>query len=120
ARPGRKGRAERGTRLRVETDRAADAPGDPVDHHVRQQLIFGEAALDVATAVAPGSELLDDPCREARRRVVERVGEGLGPGALDVLIASLGLNPFAKFGDEGLLGMGQRWSAVARLGPGSN
>ena len=48
-----------------------------------------ERALDVAVAVAPGAELLDDPGREPRRRVVEPVGQRLRLRALDALVAGL-------------------------------
>src|SRR5581483_8308034 len=46
-------------------------------------------ALDVAVAVAPGAELLDDPRRQAGGRVVEPVAERLRLRALDALVARL-------------------------------
>ena len=52
-----------------------------------EQLVLGEAALDVAVAVAPRPELLDDPRGEAGGRVLERVAERLRLGALDLLVA---------------------------------
>ena len=50
--------------------KAADGAGDPVDHHVREQLVLGEAQLDVTVAVAPGAELVHQP---GRPKIVERV-----------------------------------------------
>src|SRR5690606_19840989 len=76
-------------RLVVEPRGRRDRPGDPVDHHVGEELILREAALDVAVAVAPGAELLDDPRGEPGGRVVEAVAERLRLGALDLLIAGL-------------------------------
>ena len=67
----------------------ADRPRDPVQHHVRQQGVLGEASLDVAAAVAPRSEFLHDPGGEPDRRVGEAVGERLGLRALDPLVAGL-------------------------------
>jgi hypothetical protein len=64
-------------RVVVETERRADRLRQPVDHDVRQQFILGEAAFDVAVAVAPGPKLFDDPRRQSDRRVVQRVGQGL-------------------------------------------
>ena len=45
----------------VHAHRRADRRGEPVDGDVGEDLVFGEAPLDVAVAVAPGAELLDDP-----------------------------------------------------------
>src|SRR5256885_8916261 len=53
--------------LPIETCRRGDRPGDPVEHHVRDQLIPGEGVLRVAVTVAPGPELLHDPGEEAGR-----------------------------------------------------
>src|SRR5207237_155182 len=40
---------------------------DPVEHQVVEELVLREGALDVAVAIGPGSELLDDPSRQSRR-----------------------------------------------------
>src|SRR5437762_2176006 len=48
-------------RLVVEAHGRRDCAGDPVDHDVREEVLFRKAALDVAVAVAPGAPLLDDP-----------------------------------------------------------
>ena len=45
----------------VDPHRRADRPGQPVPGQQRADLVPGEAALDVAVAVAPGPQLLDDP-----------------------------------------------------------
>src|SRR5262245_40850999 len=47
-------------RLAVEAARRVRRLGSPVEHDVRQQVVLGETALDVAAAVAPRAELLDD------------------------------------------------------------
>src|SRR5579864_5756798 len=74
-------------RLVIEARRRVNRLRDPIDHHVGQQLILGEAALDVAAAIAPGAELLDDPSGKTGRRIVEAVGERLRLGALNPLVA---------------------------------
>ena len=48
-----------------------------------------ETTLDVAVAVAPRAELLDDPRGEAGRRVVQRIAEGLRLRALNLLVSAL-------------------------------
>ena len=47
------------------------------------------AAGSPGRGVAPLDELLGDPREQAGRRVVQRGGEGVGPGALDVGVARL-------------------------------
>ena len=51
--------------VRTATLRSATLPGDappePVKRDVGKDLVLGEAALDVAVAVAPRAQLLDDP-----------------------------------------------------------
>src|SRR5207253_1726654 len=49
------------TRLVIHVCSAGDAVGRPVKHDVREQLVLRVHALDVAAAVAPRPELLDDP-----------------------------------------------------------
>ena len=51
--------------LVVEAHRGGDRLRHPVERDVGQQVVLGEAPLDVAVAVAPRPELLDDPGREA-------------------------------------------------------
>ena len=67
----------------VRPERGADGAGDPVEHDVGQQLVLGEAALDVAVAVAPGAELLDDPGGQPGRRVGQADRPASAAGALD-------------------------------------
>ena len=76
-------------RLVVDARRRRDRLRRPVDGDVRQQLVLRELALDVAVAVAPGPELLDDPRGQPRRRVVQAVAQGLRLGPLDVAVAPL-------------------------------
>ena len=65
---------------------------DPVHHEVRQQRVLAESALDVAVAVAPRAELLDDPRREPDRRIVERGGQRLRLRHLQARVRDLGLD----------------------------
>src|SRR5256886_3323329 len=51
----------------VEARRRGDGLCHPVRHHVRDQLVAGEDVLGVAVAVAPGTELLDDPGEQPGR-----------------------------------------------------
>src|SRR5262249_62194104 len=72
-----------------EPRRAAEAVGQPVQADRGEQLVPGEHALDVAAAIAPAPPLLDEPAAQPDRRVVERVRDGLRPGALDARVAAL-------------------------------
>ncbi len=63
--------------------------GDPVHHQVVEQLVLGERPLDVAVAVGPGAELLDDPRRQPGGGVVERVPHRLGLGRLLLHVAGV-------------------------------
>src|SRR6202158_326547 len=65
------------TRFVVEAGRGIYRLRHPVDRDVGEHLIFSEALLDVTVAIAPGAELLDDPRRQSRRRIVQAVSEGL-------------------------------------------
>src|SRR5689334_4548298 len=56
--------------LIVETSRGTNRPGHPVNHDIGKQFVFAETLLDVATAIAPGTELLYDPGGQTDRRVV--------------------------------------------------
>ena len=73
----------------VRPEGRVDGARHPVEHDVGQEHVLGEAPLDVAAAVAPGPKLFHDPGRQADRRVREPVGEGLGPRALNPLVARL-------------------------------
>src|SRR5262249_18501889 len=80
--------------LVVHAQRRADRARRPVDREVRQELVARERAQEIALAalvgaVAPAPPLLEDPRREAGRRVGEREGRGLRLRALEVDIAPL-------------------------------
>jgi hypothetical protein len=47
--------------------RRPDRARRPIHHHRRNQVIFGESALQIAVAVTPPGELLDDPGGETNR-----------------------------------------------------
>ena len=59
--------------------------------------------FDVAAAIRPGAELLDDPGGEARRRIRQAEGQRLRPRALDPLIPHLLLDPDRQLVEENLL-----------------
>ena len=63
--------------LPVEPRRRGPGRGQPVQHHVVEQLVSGQDVLRVAVAVGPGPELLEDPRALARRRVDQPVAERL-------------------------------------------
>mmetsp|Transcript_12885 Transcript_12885/g.26777 ORF Transcript_12885/g.26777 Transcript_12885/m.26777 type:complete len:300 (+) Transcript_12885:615-1514(+) len=77
--------------LVVEPHGRGDRLRQPVDHHVRQDLVLGEARLlgTASLAVRPALELLQDPRKQAHGTVVQSVGKTLGLGALYLLIGSL-------------------------------
>src|SRR5450755_4966463 len=64
---------DRGVRA-VHAHRRANRPREPVDRDVREDLVLREAPLNVAAAVAPRPELLDDP----RSKPGWRIGEPEG------------------------------------------
>ena len=68
--------------LPVQAGRRGAGGGQPVEHHVVEQLVPGQHVLGVAVAVGPGPELLDDPGRLAGRRVDQAVAQGLRSGRL--------------------------------------
>jgi hypothetical protein len=80
-----------------------DRARDPVERDVGQELVLGKPALDVAAAVAPRPELLDDPGREPGRRVRETEGQRLGLRALDPLVAGLLTEPGPQVVEVGTL-----------------
>ena len=47
--------------------RRPDRARRPIHHHRRNQVLFGESALQIAVAVTPPGELLDDPGGETNR-----------------------------------------------------
>jgi hypothetical protein len=67
---------DRGVRA-VHAHRRADRAGQPVDRDIREDLVPGEGPLDVAAAVAPRPQLLQDPRRQPGGRVGEPDGGGL-------------------------------------------
>ena len=77
--------------LVVQAGRRRRRPRDPVEHHVREQLVLGERPFDVAVAVAPGAELLDDPRRAARPASRRARSRGLRLRALDRRVPGAGL-----------------------------
>ena len=73
-----------------------DEPIVPVSQYSgdeRQDLVPGVAALDVAAAVAPRPQLLDDPRGEPGGRVGEPDGGGLRLRAVDGTVGTLGREP---------------------------
>ena len=71
----------------IRPERRADRAGEPIEADIGQQLVLREHRSDVAAAIGPGAELLDDPGGQAGRRVRQAEGEGLRPRALDPLVA---------------------------------
>src|SRR5580704_12451445 len=90
-------------RLVVQPRRRVYRLRDPVDHHVGQQLIARETLLDVAMTIAPRAELLDDPRRQSRRRIVEPVRQRLRLGPLYPLVAGLGRAEFFQIAEKHFL-----------------
>ena len=104
----------------MEPERGADGPGHPVEHDGGQQLVVGEAALDLAVAVAPGPPLLHDSGGQPDRRVGQAEGQGLGAGPLEVRVAALALVPARPGLRQRLLGLGQRRRPGPEVGVGGS
>src|SRR5579885_577954 len=98
----------------IQADGGIDGLGDPVQGHVGEELVFAETPLDVPCTVAPGTELLHDPGRQSHRRVVEPVGQGLRPGALDMAVGPLLVLPVLAQGAAAL--RAQTWRGRWALG----
>src|SRR3989440_6561606 len=45
----------------IRPERRADRAGEPVETDIREELILAEHRLDIAAAIRPGAELVDDP-----------------------------------------------------------
>src|SRR5260370_24452561 len=74
----------------------------PVDHHIGEELVPSEDALEAAPGVAPGTELLDDPGCKADRRIIEAITERLRRGRLKMAVAPLGVPPGAELIEVGI------------------
>src|SRR4029450_10363598 len=61
----------------VEAHRGADRASCPVDGEVGEKVVTVVDRVEVAVAVGPSVELLQDPGGKPRWGVVERVGQGL-------------------------------------------
>src|SRR5436305_9759610 len=80
----------------IRPKRRADRAGEPVEADIREELILAEHRLDIAAAIRPGAELVDDPRRQPRRRVGQCISERLRPGALDRLVAGALAQPMRE------------------------
>ena len=67
----------------VQPRRRCDRPRHPAGGDLSEELVPGEAPLDVAIAVAVRAELVHQPGPESGGRVVQREGEGVRPRAVD-------------------------------------
>ncbi len=56
--------------LVVQTRRGVDGLGDPIDHDIGEQFLFGKHALQITVAIAPGAKLLNDPACQPHRRII--------------------------------------------------
>ena len=81
--------------LVVEVRRGACGRGEPVDHHVGEDVVAVDRVLgQVVPGVRPLLELLHDPGELTDRRVGEAVGQGQRPGRGDLEVAvALGHEP---------------------------
>src|SRR6185437_3362446 len=75
--------------LVVETRRGVDCLRDPIDHHIRQQFILRENALDLPVTIAPATELLNDPSCQPDGRIVQAIGKCLWACFVQMTIARL-------------------------------
>src|SRR6266851_171243 len=74
----------------------------PINHHIGQEFIPSEDALEIARTVTPGPELLNDPGCEPDRGIVEAVTERLRLGSLEMAVAALAVPPGAELSEKGI------------------
>ena len=77
-------------------ERRSDRAGEPVEADVGEHLVAGEGALDIAAAIGPGAEFLDDPGGEPGGRIGQAEAQRLRARALNRLIAGLLLEPMIE------------------------
>src|SRR5262249_19195149 len=73
--------------------RRSDRPGEPIKANICEKPVAREGSLDLATAIRPSTELLDDPGGESCGRVGKRKGERLRLCPLYPLVAGLFSEP---------------------------
>src|SRR5712692_4330333 len=89
-------------RFIVQTCGRMDGFCRPVNHHIGQELVPSEDALEIARTVAPGPELLNDPGCEPDRGIVEAVTERLRLRSLEVAVAALAVPPGPELSEIGI------------------
>ena len=53
----------------VKVKRTIDRVGNPIDHDIGKQLVFGDARFDMAVAIGPGMKLFYNPGCQAQRGI---------------------------------------------------
>src|SRR5215469_3070239 len=110
ARKMRNGRRDRDSLVLIETQGcAATFPvqansgghrlGKPVDRDRGQELCLRESTFNVAVAIAPGPEFIDNPCGQPDRRVVQGRSESIGFRSLYVCVSPFGIRPLAPMNE---------------------
>ena len=94
-------------RLVIKTTGRMDCLSHPIERHIAEQLVFAETALDLAIAVGPVAEFLNDPGGKRRGRIVQTVGRGLGSIALHVGVGARVNVPAVGIIQKLLLNVGQ-------------
>src|SRR5207249_6162852 len=92
--------------LPIEPGRRRATAGQPIEHHVVEELIAADGVLGMAVVVGPRPELLEDPRGLARGGVDEAVADGLGSGALFLRIARIVILVVIELGQGPLLDVG--------------
>ena len=78
-------------------------------------LVAREAAVDIAFAIGPLAELLDNPCSKAGWRIVQSIGRRVGTRSLEMRIGTILIKPPGSFRQKALLGGCQRFT-VRQMG----
>src|SRR6266851_4924839 len=74
----------------------------PVNHHIGQEFVPSEDALEIARTVTPAPELLNNPGCQPDRGIVEAVAERLRLGSLEMAVAAFAVPPGTEFSEVGI------------------
>src|SRR5215211_1082008 len=92
--------------LDIRQKRRPDGVGHPVESEPGENLIAAEAPLQLPIAITPGAKFLNDPCRQACRRIRQSDGCCCWLCGLDQRVRTFAHLPFPASSEIRLLRLG--------------